>query len=350
MGNKITLASSNVRTPDYRDTGSSLYRTSLHGNLVPLVSQSIEFAQSGIRRSDQPTRVSIVLDKIESIQNGLLENNSLSLLGFPERVTLVAGDLLSVYAWAGNYTTSQTPVILGVMFSGVDVKALLCSMTLGPALGGGAVNIVPYKKPVNKRNALFCQRLDRGRHGGFLLEGTVLEPPSGQSSWEVEVRAVAAFSGHELKQELPITYDVAKQAYDSNHSNAALHQQGQFYGDYGGSVAIDAGSSIVVAAPGSWGYHGSGWQGLQNPDLKQAAYWIPLRISLQGGRKPPNNLKIIPETGRFVDPRALEIVAEYPDGKVKGVRTDTSFPFVNEMRVNVTFLGTSATSLAIRGL
>jgi len=347
----IPLPSTNVRIPDHRMTGSSLNRSQFNGNLVPLVSEVISYGLAGPQRTSQPTNVSVILDKIESIQNGLIQDNMVSLLGTPERVILVKDDKLSIYVWAGNYISSQTSVILGVRFyrdsAEIDLSELLCNITLSPASGGGAVKTVPFKNPVKKCNVYFGQRLSRNCHGGFILEGTVLAPLSGVEYHEVEIQAVAAFSGQELRDEKSVTYEFAAAIYKSNNSEARLHQQGQFYGDYKGSAVLESGRAVVIAAPGSWGYHGDSWQGMNDPDQKQAAYWVPLNILLTAGAAPPANIKISAESGKFVDPSALSITAKYPDGKTKNIKTGVAFPFAPEMELTITFLGTSATSLVI---
>lgn len=343
----ISLAEENVRTPDFTCTGSTLFRSNFKGEVVPLRSGSVSMENSSSpRRSAAPTQVRVVLDKIESLQPGFLRESTITRLGPIERVTLIEGDTLSIYVWNGNYTGLSTPIITGVSLSGLLLEDLLQNITLKPAAGGGAVRTVLGAKPIKKNSYYFGQRLAKEQMGGFVLSGTVRKPVAG-NSWNVDLQEVAALSNQTLTSEISFDIEAAMKIYQSRQSKATVHQQGQFYGAYLGQAALSVGQTVIVAAPGSWAYHGDCWQGQTEPNAKQAAYWVPLKVQLSEGEKAPRSFVVATSTGQWTDPNALTIVAVYPDKTTVAVKPGVSTPFKSGMQLITTFLGTSATAIGI---
>lgn len=344
-GETLALGDTNVRLPDDALTGESLQRSAFSAQLVPLRSPAAWMTEDGPVRSSRATTVRVVLDRIESLRPGLVAANTLSLLGDPERVTLVEGDRVEINVWAGNYTGAGDAVILGVSLGGRAVGDVLSDVRVGPATGGGAVRTT-INPGVVKRGAYFAQRLGAGQHGGFALSGTVRRPPSG-AAWALDLQAVAAFSGQTLTRDMPVSVERAVSVYQAQGLAARTHQQGQFYGWYEGEAVATAGQNLSVAAPGSWGYHGTSYESA-SAEAREAAYWVPLRVRLRAGASAPRSFEVVTATGQWVDPNAVDVQARAPGRPFARVAAGTSTRFVDGMDLQVTFLGTSATELGLR--
>ncbi len=346
----LPLGTDKVRIPNPDRTGASLYRSAFDSDLVPLSSPRIRFSASQPERDPTPTVVRVCLDKLESLRPGFVTSRTLTRLAEPEVVTLVEGDILEIRTWAGNYTDAGQ-IIQGIELGGLAPETLLDNIVVEAATGGGAVTtfISPL---VQKRTAWFGQRLDNGKHGGFLLRGTVRPPPD-SAFWVVPVSAVVALSNQALDAERTIDLEQARGIYESLGINASFHQQGQYYGDYVGRVALAKGEARTIAAPGSWAYHGSDYLGNADPWEKQAAYWVTLRITLDplsaadiaAGKTSPTTL-LTTASSNYGDPRAVSIRT------IAGNTTTfhdpgETIPWTSSMTILITFLGTSETMLEL---
>lgn len=341
----IPLGQENVRTPNYNKTGDSLYRSNFNSYLVPLTAPNLTFIGEEGCRTESPTEVRIVLDKIEAIVEGMVQDNKVTFLGFPERVTLLPGDRLTIITWNGNYTGSITPIITGFSLGGILIEELLENIEVFPARGSGAVSSVVANAPVYKGYGYFSQRLSNNQHGGAILTGSVKNNRTGL--WVIEVQEVVAFSNQILSDSITIDYQTAISMYQALGRNPTLHQQGQYYGDYIGEISLGASSRVTIAAPGSWAYHGTDFLGNIDPDYKQAAYWVPIHVILHNTNPQPTTFSIITSSGNYADPNAVELLAEYPNGSSQMLFPYQSYPLPNDITLHITFLGGSATALAI---
>ena len=320
LTNQILLPNG-ARVPRYNQQKSS--------SAIPLIAPGYTHDLSQAHRRPGPTTVRVILDRIENLRSDFIFPGHVTRLGEAERVRLKAGDRLEVTVWSGNKCPFQ--IDTGVLCD-QPLKDFLSGMQIVKSPGGtfGTSHLAE----INKLSAFSRRFLARGGGvyggvGGGVLVGTATK------DIEVSFSAVARPAGQAGN-----LIDVP-----SASVNDVLHQQFQSYGGFEGNFRFSQNKSVFqVAAPGSFAYHGVGF----NPadvDQKRAAYWVPIRMKLSfDGAVAPKAVSVIGHSGgawMSVDANGFSV-------QLTKTEPTAIFGFQKDMDLTLTFLGSAVTLATIQ--
>lgn len=241
-------------------------------------------------RTPKPTLVTVVFDKFEKLDRALFGGSlpGQAVLSHPEDITVVNKDRIRVIVWHDNQLGAD--VELGFTVAG---PATLTSKT-GPS-------VAPGKNPTfrasgrDEGKVKWGGVLPNGKYGGFVWEFEVSGVDgSAQLRLQEVCRAKHGGSGKAVT-EVGMLEENAQKLGDKY----AFHQQGQFYGTFAGEVVFTEDiKEKIVAAPGTYKYHGEAWKGLKDPMAKQAAYWVPISVTVRNSTGKEGTVKVLKFLGQ----------------------------------------------------
>jgi hypothetical protein len=345
-----------VRLPNYADARagdlrSAFPRAGSAGNpIIPLTATGLVDPHT---RVGGPTTVRAIFDKVEMYNPGSVAPGTLTRLATPERLTLVPGDRVALSVWGDN--RSGAGVTHGLQLrdpSGrlLDPRAVLEDIRVAPAAPDRGP-AVPLEQALRDEGVM-GRALRAGQYGGFVLTGRVRADVA--AGTQVDVQAVVTPTASLAGGRFP-TRERALGPGDPLAGHA--HQQGQFYGHFVGRTTLADGDRKLIAAPGSWTYHGRAWPGVRADGTRdhegnQAAYWVPIRVTFDAGAAPPTHLRVTTDGGPANNPRAVRLHyfdPARPDQRAE-VRPGALVPFRPGWVFEAEFLGGSATQLAVDGV
>ncbi len=350
----ILLPSGPVHLPDSSTVSNGALRSNFKnkdGSPTPVVPLTSTGLTDPSHRTGQPTEVRVLFDKVETLKPGLIPPGRIALLADPERLSLVPGDRVTLTAWNQNSTGAD--VSQGFRFGGATAVNPLTLFEPGAQLV--RVPAVPGAKPVPleqcvdpKTGLVMAPPLPSPRTGGWQLVGTVRQG----APTTLDVQAIAVAERDLKRTPRGVSSDATQDSIplgDPRLKGEYLHQQVQTYGNYSGSWTATADTRITIAAPGSWAYEGSGYQGLKDPRAKQAAFYVPIDVRLDSGDPRPSAFQVTTMGGTGNDPNAVRLSYFNPENpsEVILVRPGEAVTFRPGWVLRTEFLGGAATVLAV---
>jgi len=349
----------NIRMPETQLRGDLLRSTFLDANgqktpVVPLTSSGLA---DPTHRVAGPTDVRVMFDKLEELKPAIVPKGQIAALGSPERVTLVPDDRFRATLWNGNSTGE--PVAQGLRLSDGYGNALQPSQVFKPGAflvkvpGGERVSV--DKCYDSKTGAIIAPPLAKGETGGWRLSADVRSDfPRGRT---IDVQALAVNESDVSRTEKkgvrgPTRFNAVPENDPRVAANGIhLHQQFQSYGNYQGSAAAKPNSTVTIAAPGSYGYEGKDFRGIDDPAYKQATYYVPIDVTMNApsAKETPKTFSVRTEKGAATDSNAVSFHYFDPRDKTKTetVKIGQEVPFHEGWVLRTEFKGGSATGVGV---